>query len=271
MSLLSVCRLSFSLILAIPAASQTVPLIVPAGTPLPVSLEKRWRIQCVGQPIAGRVVQPIFVFQKEVIPAGSELSGHVVRLQPVNRPKRVKAVLNGDFTPLHEALIQFDRLTFRDGRTMLVKTGLATQQGVVVPFAKRIPARQKNSWIGTTGESARVALGNVTTPTLTAYLPDPSTATGTAVIIAPGGGFVFLGMNSEGHDVAKWLVSRGIAAFVLKYRTVQVEGQNEAQLNQSAGARFGAQASQPRLDCRGRSVRYCRRHPGGQSGALARR
>jgi acetyl esterase/lipase len=82
---------------------------------------------------------------------------------------------------------------------------------------------------------------NVTTPALTAYLPDPSTAAGTAVIIAPGGGFVFLGINSEGHDIAKWLVARGIAAFVLKYRTVQIEGQGEAQLNQSGGARFGAQ------------------------------
>jgi acetyl esterase/lipase len=91
------------------------------------------------------------------------------------------------------------------------------------------------------GSRAMERLINVTTPTLTAYLPDPSTATGTAVIIAPGGGFVFLGMNSEGHDVAKWLVARGIAAFVLKYRTVQIEGQNEAQLNQSAGARCGAQ------------------------------
>jgi len=89
------------------------------------------------------------------------------------------------------------------------------------------------------GDMERIV--NVTTPTLTAYLPDPSTATGTAVIIAPGGGFVFLGINSEGHDVAKWLVARGIAAFVLKYRTVQIEGQNEAQLNQSGGARFGAQ------------------------------
>ena len=84
-------------------------------------------------------------------------------------------------------------------------------------------------------------LVNVTTPTLRAYLPDPSTASGTAVIIAPGGGFVFLGMNSEGHDVAKWLVVRGIAAFVLKYRTVQLEGRNEAELSQSGGARFGAQ------------------------------
>ena len=48
---------------------------------------------------------------------------------------------------------------------------------------------------------------NVSTPTLTAYLPDPSIATGTAVIIAPGGGFVGLSINSEGHDVAKWLVA----------------------------------------------------------------
>jgi len=80
---------------------------------------------------------------------------------------------------------------------------------------------------------------NVTTPTLTAYLPDPAKATGTAVIIASGGGFIFLG--TESHDTAKWLVERGVAAFVLKYRTAQIEGQNEAQLNQSGGARFGAQ------------------------------
>lgn len=98
--------------------------------------------------------------------------------------------------------------------------------------------KQPETTLGS-GDMQRIV--NVTTPTLTAYLPDPSIATGTAVIIAPGGGFVFLGINSEGHDVAKWLVSRGIAAFVLKYRTVQLEGQNEAQLNQSGGARFGAQ------------------------------
>jgi acetyl esterase/lipase len=93
----------------------------------------------------------------------------------------------------------------------------------------------------TLGSGGMERIVNVTTPTLTAYLPDPSVATGTGVIIAPGGGFVFLGINSEGHDIAKWLVARGIAAFVLKYRTVQLEGQNEAQLNQSGGARFGAQ------------------------------
>jgi acetyl esterase/lipase len=89
------------------------------------------------------------------------------------------------------------------------------------------------------GNNRRIV--NVTTPTLTVYLPAPSTATGTAVIIAPGGGFVALSIDSEGHDVAKWLVERGFTAIVLKYRVVQLEGGDEAQLNQSAGARFGAQ------------------------------
>ena len=62
---------------------------------------------------------------------------------------------------------------------------------------------------------------NVTTPTLTAHLPLAELATGTGVIIAPGGGFRFLSMGAEGHDVAHWLAQRGIAAFVLKYRTVE--------------------------------------------------
>jgi acetyl esterase/lipase len=91
----------------------------------------------------------------------------------------------------------------------------------------------------TLGSGPMQRIVNVTTPTLTAYLPDPAKATGTAVIIAPGGGFIFLGTDT--HEIAEWLAARGIAAFVLKYRTVQLEGQDEAQLNQSGGARFGAQ------------------------------
>jgi acetyl esterase/lipase len=84
---------------------------------------------------------------------------------------------------------------------------------------------------------------NVTTPTLSVYSPAPSLATGTAVIIAPGGGFVGLSIESEGHEVAKWLVARGITAIVLKYRTVQLEGGTPEGLGQSAGARFRAQLS----------------------------
>jgi acetyl esterase/lipase len=92
----------------------------------------------------------------------------------------------------------------------------------------------------TIGSSGNQRIMNVSAPTLTVYLPDPSTATGTAVIIAPGGGFVWLSIDSEGHDVAKWLAARGIAAFVLKYRLFQVEGQDATQVTQSANAALGA-------------------------------
>jgi acetyl esterase/lipase len=61
-------------------------------------------------------------------------------------------------------------------------------------------------------------LRNVTAPTLTPYLPDPAIATGTAAIVAPGGGFLMLEIDSEGTEVARWLAAHGVAAFVLKYR-----------------------------------------------------
>jgi acetyl esterase/lipase len=59
---------------------------------------------------------------------------------------------------------------------------------------------------------------NVTRPELLPYLPDAGQANGTAVIVAPGGGFEFLSVQSEGVQVARWLAARGITAFVLKYR-----------------------------------------------------
>jgi acetyl esterase/lipase len=59
---------------------------------------------------------------------------------------------------------------------------------------------------------------NVTAPTLTPFLPEPAKATGTAVIVAPGGGFFELEIDHEGYMAAQWLADHGVAAFVLKYR-----------------------------------------------------
>lgn len=62
---------------------------------------------------------------------------------------------------------------------------------------------------------------NVTVATLRPFLPDPAKATGAAVIVAPGGGFRTLSMENEGWNVARALVDKGVAAFVLKYRLNQ--------------------------------------------------
>jgi acetyl esterase/lipase len=69
---------------------------------------------------------------------------------------------------------------------------------------------------------------NVVHPSLTVYRPD--SANGTAVVICPGGGFRFLSINSEGNDVAKWLVKKGVTCFVLKYRLVHVETDDPVQV-----------------------------------------
>lgn len=68
---------------------------------------------------------------------------------------------------------------------------------------------------------------NVTRPTLTVYLPERSRANGTAVVICPGGGFRILAVDHEGHEVARWLNSLGVAAFVLKYRVMRTGDADE--------------------------------------------
>jgi len=61
-------------------------------------------------------------------------------------------------------------------------------------------------------------------PSITAYLPPEGTATGAAVVIAPGGGHSELWVDHEGYNVAKWLSERGVAGFVLKYRLAREKG-----------------------------------------------
>lgn len=73
----------------------------------------------------------------------------------------------------------------------------------------------KESWFRQWGDPmAR----NISTATLTPFLPEPGKATGAAVIVAPGGGYLWLSMGNEGWEVAEALADQGIAAFVLKYR-----------------------------------------------------
>lgn len=55
-------------------------------------------------------------------------------------------------------------------------------------------------------------------PTLSVFLPKPGEATGASVVVCPGGGYGGLAVDHEGKQVAEWLNSLGVTAFVLKYR-----------------------------------------------------
>lgn len=70
-----------------------------------------------------------------------------------------------------------------------------------------------------TSGNKRLFVTNVTRPTLTVYLPEKPAASGTAIIICPGGGYSRLSIEDGGYEAAKVFADAGIAAFVLKYRT----------------------------------------------------
>ncbi len=104
----------------------------------------------------------------------------------------------------------------------------AAQDGTIYPL--EAPAEPNAILLGTGGVEGQRApetwfrqwgdpmARNISTATLTPFLPKPGKANGTAIIVAPGGGFRWLSMGNEGWEVAEALAERGIAAFVLKYR-----------------------------------------------------
>ena len=73
-------------------------------------------------------------------------------------------------------------------------------------------------------DSGERVVSNVHRPSLTVYLPTAATEFAPAVLIVPGGGHREIWTDHEGHNVARWLSERGVAAFILKYRLPLQEG-----------------------------------------------
>lgn len=103
---------------------------------------------------------------------------------------------------------------------LIIQTQLFSQQELEL-WSENVPFAIQNDTVSeevTTGENGIVRVKYVKNPTIKVYLPDKEKATGAAVIICPGGGYSILAIDHEGHQVAEWLQSMGIAGIVLKYR-----------------------------------------------------
>ena len=90
-------------------------------------------------------------------------------------------------------------------------------------------------------------VANVSDPTVTVFLPDAAAATGAAMVVAPGGALRILGWDNEGARAAEWLNTKGIAAFVLKYRTLQTPP-SQAPRGGGAAPGGGAVTTAPRQE-----------------------
>ena len=91
----------------------------------------------------------------------------------------------------------------------------------VIPLYKGVaPGSENWDWEENTAESRKglPMVQNVVKPELLYYPPDPGTDVGTAMVVCPGGGYRTLMMSYEGVDIAQYLNTLGVHAFVLKYR-----------------------------------------------------
>ena len=84
-------------------------------------------------------------------------------------------------------------------------------------------------------EDGSIRIYNVTEPTITVYRPNPENNTGAAMIIAPGGGNMYLTWDEEGINVARWFQEHGVTGIILKYRT-HFLGNSEEEIRQGIAA-----------------------------------
>lgn len=126
-----------------PAVSPTVALTVPKGTPIQVALDKEVRVQKVGQPVHGHVVEPLYAFDKLVIPAGSEVTGQIAQVEGVSSGKRVMAALDADFTPERKIEVEFNQINLATGKHIPVRTKVIPGSGQVIEFVSAADENQK--------------------------------------------------------------------------------------------------------------------------------
>lgn len=123
-------------------APATVPLTVVAGTPLKLVLDQEVRIRKAGQPIHGKTTEPIYAFDKLLIPAGSEVNGTITEIDAVSKKTRTLAAMNGNFSPEHKLQIEVDELVAPDGKRLPIHTIVSPDSAGVLQFVPASQAKQ---------------------------------------------------------------------------------------------------------------------------------
>lgn len=135
------------------APGQKIALTVARNTPLQIALDRDVRIRKVGQPIRGRLVQPIYAFDRLVAPAGTEVDGHIARIEGLSGKKRVLGILNADFTPERKVEVRFDQLVLAKGRTVPFKAVVTPGPGRVLQLVSTNHDKKKKPARGSASET----------------------------------------------------------------------------------------------------------------------
>ncbi len=136
----------------------TVAMSVPSGTPIKVALDSEVRIRSVGQPIHGKTTEPVYAFDKLLIPVGTPVSGTVSAIDAVPKKTRTLEAMDGNFSPVRRVHVQFDELILADGRHLSMHTVASPSPGGILRF---VPASEKPANTNAVHEAASKKVGAV--------------------------------------------------------------------------------------------------------------
>ncbi len=122
-----------------------VPMSVEAGTPIKVALDAEVRVRRAGQAIHGKTTEPVYAFDKLVIPAGTAVNGKVAAIDGVPKMARTLQATDGNFSPRRNVHVQFDELVMSDGRHVALQTVASPAPDGVLRFVSANEKAEKKN------------------------------------------------------------------------------------------------------------------------------
>lgn len=126
-----------------PIIKENIELTVPKGAALQVVLDREVRIKAVGQPFHGRIVEPVYAFDKLFIPVGTEVNGKLSQLEGVPATERAMAALDANLTPARQIEVEFTELVTADGKHIPIQTSVVPGSGQVLQFVSAAESQKK--------------------------------------------------------------------------------------------------------------------------------
>jgi hypothetical protein len=137
--------------------SEAISLIVPKGMAIQVALDKEVRVRKVSQPIVGHVIEPVYAFDKLVVPVGTTAIGKITRIEGVSNGKRVLDALDAEFSPAHKIDVEFTEFVLPDGKRLPIRTHVVPGSGQVIQFVTAADSGAKKGAKDAVSEKAKEA------------------------------------------------------------------------------------------------------------------
>jgi hypothetical protein len=118
-----------------------VSLAVPKGTALVVAIDKDVRVAHEGQPIHGRLVEPVYAFDKIVIPVGATVTGRITEIDDPSKLTRTAAALDADFSPTRQVQVVFDHIVLPGDKNVPMRTLVTLGSGHPIEFVSAADAK----------------------------------------------------------------------------------------------------------------------------------